>query len=150
MIQKHIPFIIPVLRLLEIRLTHGISRPHLSSQPPFAMLALSASLSSQNERFPNDPIFRQLLAIARGSSGSIISDPPRGLDLSYDQFLTKVIALRRRVKDRLAPFFLNSKQLLPEKSLICVVAPANHEFAIAAIVILALGGTIVPVRTLTD
>jgi malonyl-CoA/methylmalonyl-CoA synthetase len=105
---------------------------------------------SRDGTFPDDPIFRQLLDVAGKATGSVISDPSLVLEMTYDEFLTEVVNLRRRVKRSLAPFFQHGNRLLPDKSLVCVLAPANHEFAVAAFVILALGGTIVPVRTSSD
>jgi long-subunit acyl-CoA synthetase (AMP-forming) len=54
--------------------------------------------------------------------------------------------MRHSLRHRLSPFLRHDGLILEEGLLVCVLAPANYEFAVAAFSILALGGTIVALR----
>jgi len=110
------------------------------------MSAQIASILTEDGGFPNDEIFNCLLPLARSTKRTVIRDPSVPLEAGYDQLLTDVIHVRHMLRQRLSPHFNCGARLLPANSLVPIMSPANYEFAVAALAILSIGGTIVPLR----
>ena len=110
-----------------------------------------AALLSADGGFPNDAIFNSLLPLARSTHRTIVCDPSLGVDVGYGQFMTDVIHMRHMLRQRLSSHFsCDSTKVLRENALIPILAPANYEFAVAALAILAIGGVIVPLRKCSE
>jgi malonyl-CoA/methylmalonyl-CoA synthetase len=97
--------------------------------------------------FPDDTIFNTLLPIARELDHTVFHDPAKGINANYDQFMTDVIHMRHQLKKQLSRYLdPQNNSIFAESVLICALAPANYEYAVAVFAILALGGTVVPLR----
>ncbi|OQD90650.1 hypothetical protein PENANT_c001G03018 [Penicillium antarcticum] len=94
--------------------------------------------------FPNDNIFNPLLSLAREVKHTIYYDPEAGLNTTYENFITDMIYVRHDLKMQLSAHLNADGALLEERSLVCFLAPASYDLAVAAFAVLALGGTIVP------
>ncbi|KAJ5675649.1 hypothetical protein N7462_008546 [Penicillium macrosclerotiorum] len=110
-----------------------------------------ALILEEDGGFPNDAIFAtNLIPVAREIKRAVFHDPAKDLNVTYDQFLTDVVYMRRQLKAHLSSFIdPQNGSMFAEPVLICTLAPANYEFAVAAFAILALGATIVPLPTNT-
>ncbi|KAJ6126692.1 hypothetical protein N7523_002304 [Penicillium sp. IBT 18751x] len=104
-----------------------------------------ATILAEDGGFPHDQIFTSLLALAREIKQVIVHDGAAGVSATYDQFITDVIHTRHALREKLA--LCSDSLTLEEGSLVCILAPANYEFAVAAFSILALGGMVVPLPT---
>jgi malonyl-CoA/methylmalonyl-CoA synthetase len=106
-----------------------------------------ASFLEEDGGFPDDKIFNTLLPIARELDHIVFNDPAKDINANYDQLITDVIHMRHKLREQLSRFLdPQNKSIFTESVLICTLAPANYEYAVATFAILALGGTVVPLR----
>ena len=97
--------------------------------------------------FPDDNIFNTLLQNAREVDQVIFHDSTTGINASYSQFITDVIHMRHQLRERFSQHLdPQSSSVFTDPLLICTLAHANYEYAVAAFAILALGGVPVPLR----
>lgn len=105
-----------------------------------------ASFLAEDGGFPNDDIFISFLSRARNAGTRIASHDPDSVGSpTFDQFVADVIHLRHRLRKELSGY-LDSHGILKSAVPVCVFSAANYEFSVAALVILALGGLVVPLR----
>ncbi|KAL2067354.1 hypothetical protein VTL71DRAFT_1779 [Oculimacula yallundae] len=92
--------------------------------------------------FPNTPLFNRLLRHA--SRGLIaVRDANSGIEKSYSQLLSDVLAVRKVLQDALSEHVL-TRLRNKEEVYIGVLAPGGYEYTVAMLVVTAIGGAIVP------
>ncbi|KAJ5273097.1 hypothetical protein N7478_008222 [Penicillium angulare] len=110
-----------------------------------------ATFMEEDGGFPNDNIFNTLLPIAREIDQAIFHDPTKGVNATYDQFITDVIHTRHQLRQHLSTYLdPENPTIFGDSVLICTLSHANYEYAVAAFAILALGATLVPIPTNTS
>jgi malonyl-CoA/methylmalonyl-CoA synthetase len=103
------------------------------------------------EELPNEPIFTQLLHVARTVSHVVVHDSQKGVNADYPQLLTDLLRMRALLRDSLpASLFEDNHALLNEDSpYVFLLANGNYDFIIGAFAILSIGGAVVPLREST-
>jgi acyl-CoA synthetase (AMP-forming)/AMP-acid ligase II len=93
---------------------------------------------------PHTPLFEKLLRHASRSSPRIaVRDLNTGVEKTYLELLTDVLALRKVLQSALGPDV--HKQLShKEEVFIALLAPGGYEYAVGFMAILALGAAVVP------
>ncbi|OJJ36072.1 hypothetical protein ASPWEDRAFT_172859 [Aspergillus wentii DTO 134E9] len=101
-----------------------------------------------NGNLPNDPIFRQLLKVAREVTHVVVHDPSNGVDADYAQLLTDLLCMRGALREFLPHSLFDDRHLLNEDTpYVFVLSNGNYEYIIAALSILSIGGAVVPIST---
>ncbi|RDW72328.1 uncharacterized protein DSM5745_07500 [Aspergillus mulundensis] len=107
-------------------------------------------MASDRGGFPDDPIFAQLLHVARQIDHVIVHDPRNRIDADYAQLLTDVLRMQARMRERLPRSLFSDEhlQVLQDGSpFVAVLADGNYEFIVAAFATLSIGGAVVPLST---
>lgn len=105
---------------------------------------MTVTQQKQQETFPNDPIFNQLLSVARQSRGTVVYDAT-GIEADYARFFRDVSRLRAILQRQLPQSAFNEHGLVDENSpFICVLSAGGYEFIISFFAILSIGGACVP------
>ncbi|KAK0724920.1 hypothetical protein B0H67DRAFT_569137 [Lasiosphaeris hirsuta] len=101
------------------------------------------SLTSQ--RLPDEPIFKKLIENGKSNPNVIFQDASCGVDATYPQLLYDIVSLRQRLYEWLPPsLFDDDGRIKEENPYILIVAPANYEFVVASLAVLAIGAALVP------
>jgi malonyl-CoA/methylmalonyl-CoA synthetase len=97
-------------------------------------------------RFPNDPCFSQLLAVAEQKRSSIIvNDPGSGVKADYNRLLRDVSSVRQSLCESLPSSYVRGGSILSEDPVyVCTLLGPNYTFIVALLAILATGGAAVP------
>ncbi|KAL4876010.1 hypothetical protein BJY04DRAFT_223495 [Aspergillus karnatakaensis] len=101
--------------------------------------------------FPDDPIFAQLLQVARDVNHVIVHDPGNKVDADYAQLLTDILRMQTELRAALhQPMFSDDGILLEQTPYIFILADGKYEFIVAAFAILSIGGAVVPLSPTTS
>ncbi|KAL5363714.1 acetyl-CoA synthetase-like protein [Aspergillus floccosus] len=93
---------------------------------------------------PHVPLFEKLLRYADRSPPRIaIRDLNTGIEKTYLELLTDVLALRNNLQTALGPDVQN-QLLANEEVFVALLAPGGYEYAVGFMAILALGAAVVP------
>lgn len=96
---------------------------------------------------PHVPLFEKLLRYANRSPPRIaIRDLNTGIEKTYLELLTDVLALRNNLQNALGPDVQN-QLLANEEVFVALLAPGGYEYAVGFMAILALGAAVVPLCT---
>ncbi|PHH65822.1 hypothetical protein CDD81_1191 [Ophiocordyceps australis] len=101
-------------------------------------------------RFPNEPLFRTILSNSRTNPAVIFQDPtcggPDGTCATYAHLLRDVTSLRRQLYQWLPESMFDGRgRATKERPYILIQAPANYEFVVASLAVLAIGAALVPI-----
>ncbi|KAJ5112956.1 acetyl-CoA synthetase-like protein [Penicillium angulare] len=98
-------------------------------------------------KFPNDPIFVNLLRLRQSVQGVLIHDE-YGIDASPTDLINDVTRLRETLRRDLPADWYDAKGLLrPNTGCIATISPSGYYFLVAFFAIAALGGTCVALPT---
>ncbi|PHH68333.1 hypothetical protein CDD82_633 [Ophiocordyceps australis] len=100
--------------------------------------------------FPDEPLFRTILSNSRTNSSVIFQDPtcggPDGIHATYARLLRDVTSLRRQLYQWLPESMFDGRgRVTKERPYILIQAPANYEFVVASLAVLAIGAALVPI-----
>ncbi|KAL4944310.1 hypothetical protein BDV06DRAFT_220464 [Aspergillus oleicola] len=99
------------------------------------------------ERFPNDPIFTNLLRLSHSRPGLLIHDE-YGIDAGANDLLNDVQRLREALREKLPTDWFDAHGILrPEAGRIASLSASGYYFLVGFFAIAALGGTCVPLAT---
>ncbi|KAI9369541.1 hypothetical protein BJX61DRAFT_549505 [Aspergillus egyptiacus] len=97
---------------------------------------------------PNIPFFDKLLRYAHREPPRVaIRDLNAGVEKTYLQLLTDVVALRRKLREIL-PWSVLKALDRDEEVYVALIAPGGYEYAVAFTAIIALGAAVVPISML--
>ncbi|OKP10327.1 hypothetical protein PENSUB_4244 [Penicillium subrubescens] len=98
-------------------------------------------------KFPNDPIFVNLLRLRQSVQGVLIHDD-YGIDAGPTDLLNDISRLRETLRRELPADWYDARGLLrPDTGCIATISPSGYYFLVAFFTIAALGGTCIPLPT---
>ncbi|KAL4748746.1 hypothetical protein BDW72DRAFT_195488 [Aspergillus terricola var. indicus] len=102
-----------------------------------------------NEGLPNEPIFKQLLALSGKVNHIVVHDPNNGVDADHTQLLTDLARMRSVLRVSLPRSIFDEAGIFikEDKPYVFVLSDGNYEFIIAALSILSIGAAVVPLPT---
>ncbi|KAL4878097.1 hypothetical protein BJY04DRAFT_221453 [Aspergillus karnatakaensis] len=99
------------------------------------------------EKFPNDPIFTQLVGLRDSVEGVLIHDD-YGIDATAEDILHDIVALRNDLRRELPADWFDARGLLkPDAGRIATISLSGYYFLVGFFAIAALGGTCVVLPT---
>jgi acyl-coenzyme A synthetase/AMP-(fatty) acid ligase len=92
-------------------------------------------------KFPNEPTFTHLLAIASKVRHTIIHDAENGVDATFQHLLADVLQTQQTLRKSLPETVFDSTTNLVQESRPCmlILSPGNYEFVVAGLAILSIG-----------
>lgn len=106
------------------------------------------TIDYQPVTLPNEPQFKRLVRHCIESPKQVaVYDEGLKIEASYEQMFQDIQATRRSLVNSLPrSIFGSNRFIISEKQtlFVCILAPGNYEFIVAALSVLATGGALVP------
>jgi hypothetical protein len=101
--------------------------------------------------FPNDTFFSNLFSCAERfpSTAIAVNDPANGVSATYNQLIGDIVATRKRIYDAWPHEIFDGQGILNSSPWIGLLVPTSYEFVVGCLVILSIGGAIMPMRKLS-
>ncbi|KAB8272175.1 hypothetical protein BDV30DRAFT_227580 [Aspergillus minisclerotigenes] len=92
-------------------------------------------------KLPNDPIFHQLLKLAKAGQDAVIVDPAREVNADFTQILTDLLQMRREIYARLPTSIFNGTGLVAQEApfYTFILAPTSYLVFVASYAALSVG-----------
>lgn len=105
---------------------------------------MSMSTETPSGALPNDPLFQRILEHATERPNDVaISDQSLGIQADYVKIFMDFLHMRDTLRRQMESC---GTKISPDKPYISLLMPANYEFVIAVLAILASGGAFAPIR----
>jgi hypothetical protein len=100
--------------------------------------------------FPNDKIFSNLFSCAERFPGSSIAvnDPANGVSATCIQLIGDIVATRKKIYEEWPREIFDGQGVLKGSPWVSLLVPTSYEFVVGCLVILSIGGAIMPMRKL--
>jgi hypothetical protein len=100
--------------------------------------------------FPNDKFFSSLLSCAERFPGNptAVNDPTNGVSAPYSQLIRDIVATRKAIYDAWPAEVFDGQGIVKGSPWIGLLVPTSYEFVVGCLVILSVGGAIMPMRKL--
>jgi hypothetical protein len=101
--------------------------------------------------FPNDKFFSSLLSCAERFPGNpiAVNDPTNGVSATYNQLIRDIVVTRKAIYDTWPREIFEDQGILKGSPWIGLLVPTSYEFVVGCLVILSVGGAIMPMRKLS-
>lgn len=98
--------------------------------------------------FPNDKFFSSLLSCAERFHGDpiAVNDPANGVSATYNQLIGDIVSTRKAIYNSWSPELFDSQGTLKGSPWVGLLVPTSYEFVVGCLVILSIGGAIMPMR----
>jgi malonyl-CoA/methylmalonyl-CoA synthetase len=103
------------------------------------------------EVFSNDKFFSSLLSCTERFPGNAIAvnDPTNGVSATYNQLIGDIVTTRKAIYDAWPREIFDNQGILKGSPWIGLLVPTSYEFVVGCLVILSVGGAIMPMRKLS-